>query len=100
MDEESELAQVTRWLQRLTGDPMADAVPGRLRVLTVSEPGRGRYQECAMTLAVEAAGIPPVTLEYRAVFPRRRWPRAGMVVPARISRIDPSAFEADWDAQR
>ena len=33
----SEFDQAVTWLQRLTGDPLADAVPGRLRIDAVSE---------------------------------------------------------------
>ncbi|MFT4051894.1 MAG: hypothetical protein QM677_06545 [Microbacterium sp.] len=95
-EEESELEQTTRWLQRLTGDPMADAVPGRLTVLSASEPaGRGRYQECRLELRAEAEGI-RADIVFRGVFDRRRWPRPGIVAPARIARSDPREFEANW----
>lgn len=98
---QSELEQATQWLEAITGDPMADAVRGRLTVVAASEPAaRGRYQECRLELMAEAPGIPPTAVSHVAVFPRRQWPTPGTVVPARISRADPSAFEANWEAAR
>lgn len=96
-EEQSELAQATAWLQRVTRDPMRDAAPGRLTVVSASEPAaRGRYQECRLELRAEADGIAATTFAHEAVFDRRHWPKAGAVVAARISRTDPRAFEADW----
>lgn len=98
-DEQSELAQATEWLQRVTGDPMADAAPGRLTIESASDPvRRGRYQECRLELVAEVAGIPPARIVHTAVFDRRHWPQPGLVVPARISRTDPRVFEANWSA--
>jgi len=96
--EPSELDKAAAWLERLTRDPLADAVRGRVRVVAVSEPAaRGRYQECDLDLLVEADGIPPTRVRQQLVFPRKTWPRVGDVVPARVSRSDPEVFEADWD---
>jgi hypothetical protein len=93
----SELAQVTAWIQRLTRDPMADAVPGRVRVASASAPPpRGRYGQCRLELVVEVRGLPATTVTHTAVFPRRHWPEAGLVVPANVSRSNPEVFEADW----
>lgn len=94
----SELDKAAAWLERLTRDPLADAVRGRVTVLAASQPAtRGRYQECELELAVEAAGIPRTVVSQQLVFPRSVWPRAGDAVPARISRTQPEVFEADWD---
>ncbi len=94
----SELDKAAAWLERITRDPLADAVRGRVTVLTASEPAaRGRYQECELELAVEADRIPRTIVTQRLVFPRTVWPRVGDAVPARISRTHPDVFEADWD---
>lgn len=94
----SELDQATEWLQRLTRDPMADAAPGRLLVLSASAPPRSRYGECTLELRVQIPGVPPTTVTYAAVFPRTHWPQPGAVVPARIARENPQVFEAVWEA--
>ncbi|SFI17524.1 MULTISPECIES: hypothetical protein [Microbacterium] len=92
MDDTSE------WLERVTGDPLAGAVRGEVEVLTASEPARrGRYQECRLEVRVTAPDREPVTMAVDAVFPRSRWPRPGMVLPARVSRADPPAVEVDWE---
>lgn len=97
-DESSEIEQATAWLEKITGDPMADAVAGRVRVCAASSPvGRARYQECDLELVAEAPGIPPTIVHQRLVFPRGVWPRAGDVLPARISRSRPDVLEAAWD---
>lgn len=86
------------WLERVTGDPLAGAVRGAVEVLTASEPARrGRYQECRLEVRVTAPGREPMTVSMDAVFPRGRWPRPGMVLPARVSPADPPVVEVDWD---
>ena len=93
-----DLDKAAAWLERLTRDPLADAVRGRVTVLAASEPAaRGRYQECELQLAVEADGVPRTVVTQQLVFPRAVWPRVGDAVPARISRTQPDVFEADWD---
>lgn len=85
-------------LERITRDPMADAYRGTVRVVSASEPARrGMYQACTMQLALEAPGLAPETLDTEFVFPRRRWPAVGAVVPARISRSEPRQIDARWD---
>lgn len=97
----SEIEQATAWLEKVTRDPMADAVTGRARVEDASDPvGPARYQECEVTLTVEAPGIPPTSVRMSLVFPRRVWPRVGDVLPARISASDPTVAEVDWDRLR
>lgn len=94
----SDLDRAAAWLEKLTRDPLADAVRGRVTVVAASAPARrGRYQECELDLLVEADGIPPTRVTQALVFPVKRWPRAGDAVPARISRAQPHVFEADWD---
>lgn len=97
--EQDGLEQAAAWIEAVTHDPMAGAVRGRLTVLSASEPApRGRYQECRLELIAEAPGIPLTTVAHIAVFSRRRWPRAGVVVPALISPANPQVFDADWGA--
>lgn len=93
-----DLAKAAAWLEKITRDPLADAVPGRATVVAASAPApRGRYQECTLDLTVDADGIPPTAVRQALVFPVKRWPRAGDTVPARISRSRPEVFDADWD---
>lgn len=97
----SEIEQATAWLEKITRDPMADAVAGRARIVAAPEPvGRARYQECDVELAVDAPGIPVTTVRMAVVFPRRIWPRVGDVLPARISASDPGMVEVDWERLR
>lgn len=86
-------------LERITGDPMADAVPGHVRVIARSEPeGRGRYQACRLELLAEADGIPPRVVITEVVFERDHWPAVDAVLPARVSRAHADAVDVDWDA--
>lgn len=94
---ESPLAQAAQWLERITGDPLADAVRGRVRVIAVSAPtGRRRYQECTVELTVTAGGAPPHTLTQVVVLPRSAWPKVGDVLVAAVSPSRPDALEVDW----
>ncbi|MEZ3162226.1 hypothetical protein AB1K54_17060 [Microbacterium sp. BWT-B31] len=94
-----ELDDAARWLERVTGDPMADAVRGRARVTDASPPaGRGRHQECRVTLEVEADGVSARAVEQVVVLDRRYWPVVGTALPARVSLSHPDAVEVDWDA--
>ncbi|MET0813243.1 MAG: hypothetical protein ABWY03_09320 [Microbacterium sp.] len=86
-------------LEKITRDPMADAVAGTVRIVSASAPaGRGRYQECELELLAAAAGIPDRTVEEVVVFSTRSWPAVGAVLPARISRSHPGSIDVDWDA--
>ena len=97
--EQSEIEQATVWLEKLTGDPMADAVRGRVTIVAVSQPApRPRYQECRVEMIAEAPGIPSTPVVQEVVFSTKRWPRAGVVLPARVSAADPRACEVVWDA--
>jgi len=100
-DDSSEIEQATVWLERLTGDPLADAVRGRVRIVAVSEPApRPRYQQCRVEMVVEIADSPAgdATIVQEVVFSRTRWPRVGTVLPARVSASDPSVCDVVWDA--
>lgn len=86
-------------LERLTGDPIADAVSGSVVVISVSERrGRARYQECRLDVSVDAPGIEPITVTLEVVTTARSWPVVGAVLPARVSRSQPSRIDVDWDA--
>lgn len=94
---ESPLVQAAQWLERITGDPLADAVRGRVRVVAVSAPtGRRRYQECTVELAVTASGAPPHAITQVVVLPRSAWPKVGDVLVAAVSPSRPDALEVDW----
>ncbi|MDZ8201169.1 hypothetical protein RZO50_06565 [Microbacterium sp. SSW1-59] len=93
------LENAAEQLERLIGDPLAGAARGTATVLTASAPeGRSRYQECRITLRAEAEGLEPAVVETAVVVDRRHWPRAGIVLPARISRTHPGTVDVTWDA--
>ncbi|GEB94700.1 hypothetical protein PFZ49_10355 [Microbacterium lacticum] len=97
----SEFDQAVTWLQRLTGDPLADAVPGRIRIDEVTDASpRPRYQECRIEATAEAPGVPPTPVTLHVVIDRRFWPRVGQVLPARVPPGSPAALEVSWDALR
>ncbi|GAA1911966.1 hypothetical protein GCM10009775_00680 [Microbacterium aoyamense] len=97
--EEPWIQDAAEALDRITRDPMADAVPGRVTILSVAAPdGRGRYRECSIELRAEASGVDARTIGMAVVFDTRALPPAGTVLPARISRSHPDAVEVDWDA--
>jgi hypothetical protein len=90
-----------RAFERMTGSPLADAVAGRVRIVSLTDPEpRGSYQNCRLELLAEAPGIPSRVVTIEAVFPRRHWPAVGTVLPARISPTHADAVEVDWDALR
>ncbi len=100
MAEEDEWEQVAHALERITRDPLADADDGAVRVVGITDPaGRRRYQEATITVVPIVAGVAGERLTMtEMVFDRRYWPAEGRVLPARISRSDPSVIEVDWDA--
>lgn len=96
MESEDEMAAQ---LEKLLGSPMADAVPGRVRIVSASEPtGRGRYQACQLEVIAEADGVPPTTVHTEVVTTRKYWPKVGAVLPARVSRSKPENVDINWDA--
>lgn len=95
----SEIENFARQLEKLTGDPLADAVNGTVMIVSVSEPvGRARYQACSLEVLAEAPGIEPVRVATEVVTSRRHWPRVGQTLPARISVTQPQNVDIDWDA--
>lgn len=97
----SELEQAAEWIERVTGGPMADAVPGRVRIDAVSAAAaRGRYQSCRVEMTAQGPGIPPTVSVIEAVIDKRHWPRVGQMLPARISVSNPHVLEVGWDALR
>lgn len=98
-EEESEIAQATAWLEKLTRDPMADAVRGTTTVVAVDDPvGRGRYREYRVELTVTGPGIAPTSVIQLLVFDSRNPPRPGATLPARVSASDPQVVEVAWEA--
>ncbi|HAQ60164.1 MAG TPA: hypothetical protein DCR63_07355 [Microbacterium sp.] len=94
-----EIENVAAQLEKLAGDPLGDAVPGQVRIVSASSPvGRARYQACTLEVVVVAPGIEPVRVDTEVVTSRRYWPRVGAVLPARISASQPDRMEIDWDA--
>ena len=90
---------IAAWFDRAFGDPMSDAVPGTVHIVSASEPvGRSPYEKCRLDLVVEAEGVPMTTVSIEAVVSRAHSPAAGMTLPARISPSAPSTLEVDWDA--
>ncbi len=94
----SELDDAARWLEAVTHDPMAGAVRGTVTTVSVSEPeGRARHQTCRVTLRVAAPGIETHDVDTEFVFPVKRWPTTGLVLPALVSPSDPNVLEVDWE---
>ena len=94
-----EIENFAAQLEKLTGDPLADAVRGHVMIASVSEPiGRARYQACTLEVVAEAPGIEPVRVTTEVVTSRKHWPRVGEVLPARISTSQPERMDIDWDA--
>lgn len=97
-EEEDGIAQATAWLEKLTGDPMADAVAGTVVITAVTEPaGHRRYQECTVEVHARAEGVSPRTVSYTGVFPLSQWPVVGLTLPARLSPTHADALEVAWD---
>ena len=87
------------WLKRFLSDPLADAVKGTARILSVSEPvGRSPFSKCVLEVYAEAPGIEPRTVSVDAVLRRKHWPQVGMVVPARIPPANPHLVSLNLEA--
>ncbi|KAA9107775.1 hypothetical protein [Microbacterium rhizomatis] len=94
-----EAEQMAHQLERLVGDPIADAVQGFVRVVSVSEPvGRFGYLSCTIRLATEADGIPETFIDTEIATRRKWWPKVGQRLPARIARSQPDRVDINWDA--
>lgn len=94
-----EIENFAAQLEKLTGDPLRDAVPAQVLIVSVSEPvGRARYQACTLEVLAEAPGIEPVRVSTEVVTSRGHWPQVGAVLPARISASQPRRMDIDWDA--
>lgn len=88
-----------REIERLLGDPIADATRGVVRIVKASAPhGRGTYQECRLVVVTQAEGIEQTTVRTSVVTSLRHWPQVGATLPALISRTHPQRMEIDWDA--
>ncbi|MET0829126.1 MAG: hypothetical protein ABWY26_06375 [Microbacterium sp.] len=86
-------------LERMTGSPMADAINGTIRIVSLSQPkGWLRYQACEMELILEGPGLDHEPLTTEVILDRRHWPKAGMVLRARISQRKPRMIDVNWDA--
>ncbi len=95
----SDLDDFAHALEKLTGDPMAESVAGTVTVVSASDPApRGRFQECALELLVEALGVDDRIVRTAVVTRPQSWPRIGQVLPARVSVSHPGAIDVDWDA--
>jgi hypothetical protein len=87
------------WLKKFFSDPMADAVKGTAKILSVSEPvGRAPFSKCVLEVLAEAPDIEPRTVSFEAVLRVKHWPRVGMVVPARIPPGRPDLVALNLDA--
>lgn len=86
-------------LDKLSGSPMAGAVMGTIRIVSLSAPkGWLRYQACTMELILEGPGLDSEPLTTEVILDRRYWPIAGMVLRARISPKKPRMIDVNWDA--
>lgn len=91
--------EAAEMLEKITRDPLADAVRGRVRIVSASErTGRARYQPCTLEVVTQADGIPETRVQTEVVTSAKYWPRVGSVLPALISPSDPTHIEVDWDA--
>lgn len=86
-------------LEKISGDPIADAVKGSVRIVSASERvGRRRYQACELVVLTQAEGIPETRVKTEVVTTAKTWPRVGSVLPALIARNNPRRMEINWDA--
>jgi hypothetical protein len=51
-----------------------------------------------MDLILEGPGLDSEPLTTEVILDRRYWPKAGMVLRARISRRKPRMIDVNWDA--
>ena len=94
-----EIENMTRQLERMLGDPIADSVKGTVLIVSVSEPTRRwGYQACQIEIVPDAPGVEPVRVATEVVTTRKNWPKVGGILPARISTTHPERMEINWDA--
>lgn len=91
--------EAARAMERLTGDPLGDAVPGVAEIVAISEPTRRRrYQVAQIRLLVEAPGMEPTFVDTEVVLDRRVWPAPGVRLPAQVPIRVPDRTQVVWDA--
>ena len=90
---------MARQLERMMGDPIADAVLGTVLIVSVSDPTRRwGYQACQIEVVPDAPGVEPIRVATEVVTTRKNWPKLGGILPARISTTHPERMEINWDA--
>lgn len=84
------------WARRAS-KPVRGGVAGTARVVSASgNSGRAFYQTCAMDLVVEAPGLPPTAVRYRAQVPSSRWPFPGQTLPVSVNPRRPTRVTIPW----
>jgi Short C-terminal domain len=81
------------WFSRKLKDP----VRGTAQVVSASSyRGDGVWQNCHLTLVVQAEGVEPFSAEWDGLVRSSRWPFPGMALPVDVDRVNPDRFEIRW----
>lgn len=74
-----------------------DPVDGVAQVVSSTQWTSGRWQNCEITLVVQAIGIEPFTLRHKCMAPAEKWPYAGHTLPVVFDRKHTDRLDVQWD---
>ncbi len=76
---------------------LKDPVRGVAQVVSASAyAGRGMWQNCHLTLIVQADGVEPFRADWDGLVRSSRWPFPGMSLPVDVDRANPGRYEILW----
>ena len=86
--EEPWVEEAAHMIEKYTGDPLADAVRGTVRVVSASDrEGRARYQACQLEVVTTTAGIPETHISTEVVTSAKYEPHRDQLGRPRTSVI-------------
>src|SRR4051812_7283763 len=76
---------------------MEDPVPGTAQVVAASRcDNDATWQNCGMSLVVQADGVPATPVEHEAMVNTSKWPSPGQQLPITVDRAHPDRLKIDW----
>ena len=74
-----------------------DPVEGIAQVVSATQWTSGSWQNCEMTLVVQAIGVEPFTLRHKCMARADKWPYAGHQLPVTFDRKHTDRLDVQWD---
>src|SRR3712207_525878 len=74
-----------------------DPVDGVAQVVSATQWTSGSWQNCEMTLVVQALGVEPFTLRHKCMARADKWPYPGHTLPVVFDRTHTDRLDVQWD---